>query len=259
MIVIWGKKVRRRQEGAAADFCPVCRDITECSVRSVHHVDHVYFISLRGGEHVADELTCSECGLVRGLSTGQVRPLPSSGGEIHDVAVRTGPMTEDELAQRLELEARAAEGALTPEERIRLIAESIHAMEYEYLANQDKGLRASISAVLQLMMIVGIFASVIMWYMWMNPVSSGTTPPFPLWQLIVSGVTALLLSVVTYRMAADQRAGARGNLDLLARSLAPLKPQEHELEDALFALRKAKVNVARQLSLREVIAALQRA
>lgn len=175
-----------------------------------------------------------------------------------EMALRTGPLSEEELTDRLELETRAGERNLAAEERLRLIAESILSMEYGYLAGRDKGIRASISAVLQLLMIVGILASIIMWSAWMNPIRPTATPPFPLWELVVSGLTAIIALVVIYRMIADHRAGARGNLGLLGRSLAPLKPEREELETALKALRARKVEFARNLSLSDVVAAVER-
>jgi hypothetical protein len=104
MLIVYGRKRKDTPAGHCFVFCPVCRDVVAHTIYSVGMAGHVYFVSVGSGEEVARYLSCDTCTLQSGA--GRLGGLP-----------RTRDKGRQVYASSLEIEARAAEGRLTPDER----------------------------------------------------------------------------------------------------------------------------------------------
>jgi len=255
MLILRGTKIKKRGTGEVGCFCPICRAVTLYRANQVREVKHIYYVSIGRGEHLLDEITCSRCGHMRAFQPGQMVPSPPGSVDPFELASRTGPMSANALTQRVELESRVARKKLTGSERIDAILEPIAASAYANDQLLRTGRRTKVSSVFQLLLIVGIFASPIMWIFHVNDRSA--TPHFPLAAVIGSLVTAILLCIVIQRYIGDRHAVAPKIVWLLAIALQPLNPNLEEIEQAIQVARSQNLDLAMRLNPVAVFSAIQ--
>lgn len=241
MLIFWGTKVRRRGKGGASHFCPVCRTVCTFRVVEVMAVSHLYWIPLGRGKRIAEELACGGCGVLLGFEPGSVRQRSAEDESLRDLGPT--PVSLDALAERVELETRAQRGQLTRDERLALLAEPFVALGYMHEVKCSRGLQTSISAVLQLLLVVGIVANLFLWFNY-----SGAHPPSAsllAWCIGAATATTLLAAIVIYRGFTDrQRAASSYVHRFLVASLRPLAPTAGELDAVLAELREHRLELA---------------
>jgi hypothetical protein len=252
MFIVWGKTVRRAPAGHALHFCSVCREPRICAVKAVRRVDHVYWIPLGRGQHVLDEVICDACESVYALGPNAalafLRLPPSVDAALNDLP----PELAERILARCELETRAFSGSLRYDERRGLIAEPLVCLSYEHLQASRTGSGQSVSAILQLLAIVGVVATAVLWFLW-----SDNPRLYLPWAVGASATTAVLIAIVLYRGLTDsRRITSTKFLGRLADSLRPLSPTRAELDDVLSALRREKVSLA-AVSADDLCAAIQ--
>lgn len=238
MLIIHGKKIVRKKAGVLGHFCPICRQVCLFKATNLRQVEHLYFIGIGRGQPVATELQCDSCRTLLGLSYGAGAPEPNATGDLVEFAARTGPLGEGGLLARVDLEARAAAKACTRDERLALIAEPFEMLEYLAQVQRIRGQDESIGAVISLLAIASLVASVIMWFMCFDRVPPSRA--FVAWTIGVTIAAILLTTWAITRAIRTRRRVARSRkvLTPLARALRPLQPTQSELEEVLAGFRR---------------------
>jgi hypothetical protein len=131
MLFVWGKKIKRKRQGYAVDFCPYCRDFRRMTISRVGSAGHVYFISLGKGEHVRSEAVCLDCKgmqLVDASKYLEIVKKKREASEYGKLMIRSNPEIEQTMSERLAIEKQVREdpSKLAPEVRTKLLTEPIH-------------------------------------------------------------------------------------------------------------------------------------
>lgn len=257
MIVIHGTKVQRRLRGQATAFCPICRLPAQLSVSSVCRVSHVYYIPLGRGNHVADEARCQQCGTLFGAAPGAMKENPFPATDVESAMQMLPPEAVDGLMGRMEVEERLADGTLSPEERLQLIAEPFLVLEYQFQIGVKGGSRESLIAVAVVLWLAATAAAIILWS---DVKSMGRRPHGSMtqWAIACTALAAGLLALTIYLIVTQKRHVASGAmLDRLTSALLPLQPTEVELETVRQLLRTSKSAFAASLRWEELVRRLR--
>src|SRR5882724_7151949 len=114
MIIIYGTKILRRKLGRVADFCPICRTITACELKSVSKASHLYYITIGGGDLIGHETNCESCGIQLSTKMEKYADVEKDAGcELPKLVTRTYPDITSEIGERLLVEDRLKSGGLT--------------------------------------------------------------------------------------------------------------------------------------------------
>jgi hypothetical protein len=126
VIIVFGKKKKRKSLGYVADLCPICRSIKPMALTKISVASHVYYVSLGQGKSLGFLATCDECGYV--FETDYLRYKTVQKKRVDDLRQlihQTNPTIHEVHAERLELEDRVKRNArfLDKETRKKLIIE----------------------------------------------------------------------------------------------------------------------------------------
>jgi hypothetical protein len=247
MLIIHGTKVRRSARGIVTAFCPICRLPTQHEVATVTRAAHLYFVSLGRGSAIGDETVCTGCGSVFGAPPHAVHVNPFSPAAVEDAIAMPPAHEVSRINRRLEVEERLVSGALSPHERITLIAEPFASLDYEFRSTLHRRSRESVIAVSVLLFIGLAIAAAILW----AEVPNGPTRRLPAAQntliafLACAAAAALSLIMCIYLIATQKRhAASKYMLDRLVISLMPLRPTLQELEEATHSLARTRGSLA---------------
>lgn len=250
MLIVAGTREARKKLGRVGDYCFVCRNVTAFRATRVSKVSHLYYIPLGAGKKVGTELVCESC-----------RTVYLSGAEFADaakdaaldpiaLAERTNPALFDDLESRMAIEAKAAEGALDPEERRALIVEGLLALDHHgaRAAGSSGASGTWVGAVAFLGALVLVSVTIAVWH---DPsvgwVAKGA---------IVAGAAGLL-ALGTHNILTVRRRIARRELyPRLVRSLALVRPTRAEIAVALADLKQGKSAMARRVRADDLAEAL---
>ncbi len=256
MLIVWGKKIVRRNQGYIGDFCPICRRVQVFRAAHVRSVPHLYYIPTGLGKHLVDEITCQHCGLMMGLAPGATKSepeKPDESAQLMALAERTSPTGTSALRRRLAIEARVtARAGLTASERLSLMAEPIAVISYMHDKRAEAGTQTSITAVLTVLLLAALVATALLW----NEVRAPGRPSAVLlaWALGVTVLTAGLLAGVVYRVVTDRRRAANSYIVVpLANSLRHLGPTHEELRTTVDEFKAQKARIALDLDLNELM------
>ncbi len=271
MVIIWGKKVSRAKQGVIGRFCPICRAVTVHEVTAIWLVPHLYYVPVGSGEVQTIECACRGCKMMffdpEAQSWMPMRPqdspavAPEATEEtVCDLAIATRAEDPEELLARLELEDRQRTGQVTEDERRRLVIEPMAAAAYMAFAKPERSGQQSVTAVLQLLLIIGLVATAILWGTLYQQRTPRTQADYG-WCIMVSVVTCVLGFIVVKRMLRATAMGVRAYvLGPVCRSLATLNPPPgiEELEAALAFLRAHEHPLAKSVTGEEILRGMEK-
>lgn len=250
MFIVWGRKITRRTLGYVADFCGVCRVPRAFRMTRLGSVGHVYCISVGEGKLVGHQRTCTSCGAFSDADVNAYAGVSKSSGPMENLKRETYPGLDAALEPRLALEVRvkAAPHLLSAEERLGLVFSPINLLspkveQHFATTHMDGGVALAIAGGIALCFIVPAIGGAI------SPDYSapgflvGMMAGFGLliWQLIASGPRFMRKEIVP----------------LLAKSLAPVKPSEAEIDRALGEFKRAGHKIGKKLKASQVIEAIR--
>lgn len=226
MIFIWGRKPVYSHAGYVADYCPVCRAARAFSVQRIGMAWHLYYITVSQGELAGYQRTCCDCGLVLPVEVGHYRTLSAERLPLVQLEQATNPHLSIRHADALGAAARLREAPLLLDEAerrrqidaaLRLQADALDA--YEATTRLDREVWWSIGGAFA-------FCTVVLLAL-RQQAPENLDKGFIIAFFLGLGAVAWQLSQMGERFL------RRELLPRLARSLAPLKPRQGELDEAL--------------------------
>jgi hypothetical protein len=249
MFIVWGKKLVHRRVGYVADFCPICRTPKPFEVKRVGSASHVYYISAGEGELVGFERTCQECGTALQTEPTSYASIEKRALPFDELARRTFPTLDQVLHERLALEERIQRDptSLTAEERRVLIRNPFLLLspkvERRFASTHiDKEVGFSILGAIGLLIV--------------GPGLAHAVAPD---QADLSVLLFILLGfalVVWQIIASGRRFMKKEIVPVLAGSLRPLRPSEHEISAVLGELRQLRHKMGSKLRPVDLLARL---
>ncbi len=201
-----------------------------------------------------EEARCPECEMTFGPYRRGDLPteLPYSGRLEDDMELLPGNAAAA-LRSRINIEAALVAGTLTAEQRAWMIRQPFRALAHAHSGLITRPSPAhSVSAVLQLVAIVGILAAAMLWYAWFDARPAEKNLLLG-WALGTSFITAVASILTMYRQVFWKRIRVRPLLGTVRAMLAALSPSTGELESALADLRREKNSLARSLRLSDLV------
>lgn len=240
MFIVRGTKIRRVPLGYSLDFCSLCRDARPHNLHRVDGSHHVYWATVTNAKVVGHDIQCSTCGLLRSLGPDdRVNRIPPDWGPEDPESP-----VPFEVQERVALEHRLLDGALSERERLEMIAEPIAAMDYALAFAQRNGRSEWVISAVGLLCIACVFAAVLV----------GSAQGWSALTLFLAAAAALLLGFVVLLTVRQPRTVARRiALSRLARSLAVVNPSRAELEEVLSVLRCRRSGCARSLEVSDLL------
>jgi hypothetical protein len=250
MLIIWGRKIKRRRVGYVADYCPVCRAQRVFELQDVRSAGHVYYISLGRGTLLGQERRCSDCGTSFKANTASYAGVSKTQLSLEELRQRTFPNLDAATREQAALDERIRRQRLSPTERQALIR-----APFVYLASKverrfanthiDAGVGVAFLAL------VGLFLAA--------PAALKLLPAnsAPVVFLILIAVGGGL--VVWQVRASGSRFMKREIVPVLAKSLGPLQPTEEEIKLVLGELKKVKQKIGWKLKASDLVEGMQTA
>ncbi len=245
MFIFWGRKITRKSLGYVADFCAICRKVTAFQLSRVGSAGHIYYLSVGEGVLVGHERSCCECGSVQSANTDTyTRPVPKPG-PIDALIRETYPGLERDLAERLQLEQqiRFSPHMLEPGVRAALIKEPLVILAPKV---EQRFASTRMDMGVGLALLVSVFLFVFSAYLSSKIDPDAAALFMPLALLVGVGL------VIWQFLASRRRYMRKEIIPLLARSLAPLKPREQEIQQALQAMKQLGYKIGKFLQAAEV-------
>lgn len=242
MILIWGTKFPRKRLGRVADLCPACVSVTAHSLSEVREVSHIYYVGIGRGKPVGHELKCETCEGAFETDAAHYQAVSGDAEARVDALVdETNPDLYEKIYARKDLEERAARGALSAEERMRLMQEALEpvARVVEARASQvhfDLRAGAGILAAI-LITVTGALANLALGGRLGENLST------------LSGVLALVAALfVVHALATDvNRFIQRCQAQNLVQALGRFHPSPTELDELLASFRRCGWVLGRKL------------
>ncbi|WP_028102805.1 hypothetical protein [Pseudoduganella violaceinigra] len=246
MFIVWGRKITRRPAGFVADYCGICREPKRFRLSRLGSVGHVYYISVGEGKLVGYERTCMSCGTFSPAAVSDYRKIAKTALPLETLKQETCPGLDAAMAERRALDERVktAPHLLSPNERLGLIRSPFNLLspkvEKRFAStNLDGGVVGAIAGAIGLMIVCPAVGAAIS--------TEGAGPA------MVIGMGLGLALIIWQFIAAGQRFMRKEILPPLAKALAPLKPSEAEIEQALRDFRKAGHKIGGKLKAAEIL------
>ena len=230
MIIFWGRKIIRKQDGIAADFCAICRQASSVSVIQLRSQPHIYYIGIGSGELVGAICQCRTCKTEWLMEAGTVQKTVPSQTQLSVAALieETFPRLPIIYGERLTQEEaiRRDPFSLDADTRLSLIAEPLYLMDnhlshYEQQAHSWEKIACAFGCV------VCVFLGIMTLVAFIDAPNAILT-----WLLLI--VTA---GAVWGTFALNRRGETRFVRETvyptLATCLSPLKPTSDELSTVL--------------------------
>jgi len=245
-IVIYGQKKADKELGYAADFCPMCRNITIFKVTEYATVFHIYYIGLGGRNISATLAKCTACGFAMPADLNRYSPAVEIDptGNIEKVIVQTYPNIAEHFGARAIAEKKLREnpGSLSQDERRALISQPIHAFSMWFdNAVKKAGIGASIVLGIILVTISFIVAMAML----------GSEPEIS----VGAGVFGLpgIALIVYGALNIKKRFLMKTGMPVLRKLLGPVNPEVNEVEEAMGVLYKNKAKLAKLVTSNEIV------
>lgn len=249
MIIVWGTKLIRKKLGWAADWCDLCREPRAFKVTEVREVSHIYYLSLGKGNLHHYEKECAHCKTVTNADPEDYLDFVTDfGGDMEDLFRATHPDLVERNREKIDRTERIKTGALSPEERVQLIAESMVTIlpQLERRASATSfDLQSGLGCLGTLVLGFGVIAA------------AASSQPTAL--VYFAGALAAAAAVWTlYKLFTDASRYAEKTLfPMLVPALKELKPTESELEEVLAIFKRQGIASASKISARNLHEALQ--
>lgn len=238
MFIVWGRKIKRRMLGYVADFCPMCREERAFKLHRVGSASHIYYISFGEGRLVGYERTCCECGTSFSANAASYASTAKAIAPLEELKRTTFPNLDAAVRERLKLEERVKSQSLSQSERDAQIKAPFlflsPKVESRFASTHiDIGVGLALVGAMGLLILAPTVGKLIL-------------PDAPGEIFAISLVLGMAL-VVWQVIASKSRFIGREILPVLAKSLAPLKPTEQEIERVLGELKQLKKKIAATL------------
>lgn len=249
MIIIWGRKIRRRHHGRRANFCPICRDVRAFRVTEVRSYPHLYYVTVGFGRAEAYERSCESCRLSLEAENEDItESIRDRHAVLDDLIARTNPKVADRWGSRLAMERRLAARQLTAEEREALVLEPFVLLAPEVELRKATTHLDWVSGLFLLLTV----AATIGWIVYVNSPSASWVHPDHSVPIGIGVFAAFGVAALVAMFGDARRFARRVTLSKLVRALHPLGPTTEELERALAVCRARDLALGRLLKPAEV-------
>ncbi len=248
-------KVVTRRIGHALHFCPVCRDVTSVGVNERRESIAAYGISLLDRKVVGYEIECPGCESIFQVGPRSISVVDAPIDNPHEAVKQLSPEDAEPLLERIALEERVAAGDASTDERMRLMAEPLIALESEYFSGRGRHSVTGLGALIGLglsaasLLSVGLFIRGWAQYAVIGPAHGS---------LMEALACTLQAAVIIgawkgYSIWEGRRVVAKFFVDRVVKAVQPLKPTSSEVQSVFAALRKQDIRLVKRLNEREVI------
>ncbi len=224
MLLIFGKRTKRRKKGYVALYCSCCRMPTAAHATCISEIAHIYYISVGNGKSLFYETKCSICGLLKSISLNSFQDFIDEPDIDQALLKNTTYGLSSNLNRFDEYEQYILSDEASREDRLADIRNVIDGLSYMAEVQSESSNSESITALVQLGMIIsGIgvvfafagYAGGIYAYMWY-------------------ALAVFFVALVAYRMVVtSKRTKFRCIFKLLVLGLKPLNPTLDELEQTV--------------------------
>lgn len=244
MILIWGRKVTRKQLGRVADFCPICREPKPHRIWRIGTVPHFYWIPVWRSRLEDHEVECEDCGTQRLEDIGCfVAVSKDPTADLQSLISQTRPSFLSEIAGRLEFEQRVRSGRLEPDERLGALVEPFQLLESE-IAPRTMQTQIDRQTVVGCLVTVLLLAVVLI-AAFNSDRETGNALSIVAAVVLIAGIAWFVFSTVT-----DPARFVRRELHpRLVRALAPLRPSREELTQVAQGLRSMNLVLGKKLNM----------
>lgn len=249
MFIVWGRKITRRPIGFVADYCGICRDAKPFKLSRLGSAGHVYHISFGEGRLVGHERTCTSCGTFSEANVDAYAKVLRTVAPLETLKRETAPGLDAAMEARRELDERirTAPHLLTPDERLGLIRAPFNLLtrkveKHFSTTHLDAGIGLAFAAAIGVCFATFSLARAVV------PDSAD--------QLILISMAVGAVLVIWQFIAAGKRFMRKEILPPLAKSLAPIKPSQIEIDLALRDFRKAGHQIGSRLKAVEILEAM---
>lgn len=225
MLVIFGYKLVHKRMGRAADFCPVCCELSPFDVCAVRQAFHVYWIPLwRKGTFAHDEV-CDNCGFSRHINLSKYEAISRNPqAAASELQAETNPDFRARWKERLDLEARIRNRRINPDERKAMLTEGWMAVA-EYAGPGQPRPRVNVGVGLWLLAALGFLIAMVI------AASSGNLRNQLLIGRIFTACAVLSVLLAGYCLVREfVRFRSKNSYDLLAKCFERLAPTASEIE-----------------------------
>ncbi len=251
--LVAGAYDRKKYLGRLAEWCPFCQQITVCRVREHRQVSHVYFIPLGRGKVTGHSLHCDKCHrLLPADSSCATQAIDVGLIALEQLVELTNPDLPERVGQQQARFELAAQGLAEPYERMELLFDAFHALEFEAQEHPHPWLPRPTSLLLfmlNLAVAAGLVALLVLgWVSWVWIVPT-----------LVAWVAVVIYLLLKRDVLDSHEHFVRRYGDYLAYSVAPLQPTREELTRIRRQLHERKLAVAKLLHPRHLHPWLQQA
>jgi hypothetical protein len=191
-----------------------------------------------------------------------VSPIEQIGSatprELLLIGAKTGPLTEEQLRDRLVEELHLVKGDLRASSRPALLQEPFIALKYMHERNYASGDAHLVTGLFALPGVVLLAIGLICFWTWYTDPTAARHSIVP-WMIGVTALGLTLASIGLYRVLTDRsRVARKAVLPHLARSLLRLEPKEIDLERTMRQLAAAGSSIARSLSAKSIVKEMEK-
>jgi hypothetical protein len=243
MFISWGTKVASKRLGRVADFCPICRGVRPFDVRKLDKFDHLYGIPVSHRGTVGFIKRCEACSIELNEESDAHESYSRDGrADVAALMATAGPRLRERMRDRLALERRALEGALTTEDRSTLLVEPFLCLNPWA---DDRG-RVKEKDRAGALCFLGVFVLPLL----VLGLSEATrlVPVDVEWKAAMATGIALLLATLYLRVTVHGRYARRVLIPRLAQTLRPLRPSAEELERTVDLLRQKRLRIGKSVN-----------
>jgi hypothetical protein len=229
-------KDKRVSVGDYPDYCPIQREIRMFQLFEVRRGLSVFFLPL-ASERVAYELKDPETGVLHLLpKKPPLHGVTDRFGWPESVAAYANPGAVERYEAGLELDAAAMNSGGASEVRVLALLERLNATEHWL---RQATVRSSSESLIALQVAGFMGAAVAAAIAWSGSLT---------WFIVLASIGALfLLGAVWSIFRQPSRSGRRLVIDVMRRSIAPLRPTPAEATEALEHARRGGLRIAQAL------------
>lgn len=246
MAIVWGKKRVEKRLGHAADFCPICREITPFQIVRVGVSSHVYFIPLGEGNVLGHIGECSRCKTKIPVNPTKYKAFFfAPGTDIEKLIAESYPNLRLDHAERFEIEKKIKEHHIfSPAEREVLLMEPFRYLDgrvAERYANTSFDKESGLGCLLTVLL------SFIFGCLFAGILPSGSVQEI---SFISGGLIFCvgLVYTVVQLMIAPGRFVKREIVPILAKALLPLNPKQNEVTQCVNQLKAARSRLGKKIT-----------
>lgn len=223
MLIVWGKKIKRRREDDDTHFCPVCNQIQPIAWVGIWQVPHVYFVSLGRGQRLFSEGQCGGCG-VRLASASAISQSGNAG---------ISPAAAEKVFRS------ACDRTAHADLRRDLALARLVALEYEARYQSQLGHATSITAVVQLFAILSVLPPVATLGLFLSASRPDDRQQAFWWLVLTLLVMVFMIALAVYRTKWVRRGTTSERMmPMILRSLGPLRLTTPELDMSIEEFKK---------------------